>query len=172
MCIGVTTPLMRSGRSIVPAGRRSGAPEALPMTPPSETSTHHRIAGRRLRIGLYDNRANQILAKKVFAPGSDVTIGKAPDDGFVLPTWSGSSLRLISAGQFLHLEAGMRLHMCHDDGEDRVVGEFDDLVALGLTPPIQITVSKLNIRIRDGLTIFAKYLTEDEPDWPESGPWA
>jgi hypothetical protein len=62
--------------------------------------------------------------------------------------------------------------MCHDDGEDRVVGEFDDLVARGLTPPIPITVSKLNIRIRDALTVFAKYLTDDEVDWPESGAWA
>ena len=62
--------------------------------------------------------------------------------------------------------------MCHDDGEDRVVGEFDELIAQGLTLPIRIKVSKLNIRVRKGLSVFAKYLMADEPEWPESSDWS
>lgn len=137
-----------------------------------QMSIHQRIAGRRLRVGLYHDRTNQVVAKRVFAPGSDVTIGNGPDDGLTVPVWTNAPLRLISDGHFLHFGAGMRLHMCHDEGEHRVVGELQELIALGLTSPIRITVSKVNIRIQDGFTVFVKYLTKDEPDWPDSGAWS
>jgi hypothetical protein len=56
----------------------------------------------------------------------------------------------------------MRLHMCHDDGEDRVMGTFEELSAGGVTFPLRLTVSKLNIKVREGVTVLAKYLADGE----------
>ena len=56
----------------------------------------------------------------------------------------------------------MRLHICHDHGEDRVVGTFEELSASGMTFPLRLTVSKLNIKVREGISVFAKYVVDGE----------
>lgn len=127
-----------------------------------------RIATRRLRVAVFDNDAGAVVAKAILDAGADVTIGGDSAARLVVPGWSGPMLVLIAQGHLLHVGPGMRLHMCHDDGEDRVVGEFDELIAQGLSFPIAVSVSKLNIRVRKGLSVFAKYLADDEPDWPAS----
>ena len=139
---------------------------------PSVPLVHVRIAGRRLRVGIFDSRAVRIVAKRIFEPGDDVTIGGDARSAIVLPGWSDGPLLLIAEGHLLHLAPGMRLHMCHDGGVDRVVGEYEELLASGLVLPIPITVAMLNIRVRDGLSLFARYLAEDEPLWPTSSDWS
>jgi hypothetical protein len=135
------------------------------------SSIHSRIAGRRLRVGVFNSREQKIIAKRLFESGADVRIGADATEGLVVPGWTGETLLLISRGHLLHLGPGMRLHMCHDEGEDRVIGEFDELVASGVVSPIPINVSKLNIRVREGISVFATYLTDDQPPWPDSGDW-
>ena len=67
---------------------------------------------------------------------------------------------------FLHLASGMRMHVCHDDGEDRVPsaamsidGEdtFEELSARGMTFPLRLEVSKLDIRVRPGVSALGHY---------------
>jgi hypothetical protein len=50
--------------------------------------------------------------------------------------------------------------MCHDRGEDRIQGTFEDLVDAGIAFPLRVTVSKLNIRIREGIAVFAHYVPD------------
>ena len=125
-----------------------------------------RIAGRRLRAVAFNYHQNTIVAQTIVPFGEDLTVGRDATARLLVPNWSGPTLVLLSKDQRLYIARGMRVHMCHDDGEDRIVGEFDELVASGLAPPLLVTVSKLNIRVRDGLSVFAKYLRDDEPDWP------
>lgn len=150
----------------------AGIREANEAVTPSLPSIHERIAGRRLRVGVFDSRAKLIVAKRIFDHGEDVTIGGDAGAALVVPGWSDGPLLLIAEGQLLHLAPGMRLHMCHDGGVDRVVGEYEELRASGIALPIPITVAMVNIRIRDGLSLFARYLAEDEPMWPESSDWS
>ena len=107
----------------------------------------------------------------MFEPGEEVTVGGDARAALVLPGWSDAPLLLIAEGHLLHLAPGMRLHMCHDGGVDRVVGEYEELRARGMVLPMPITVAMLNIRVRDGLSLFVRYLADDEPLWPESSDW-
>lgn len=111
---------------------------------------------------MYVAEENRIVTERIFVAGSDVTLGRDADAGLVVSGWSGPPLRLISEGVLLHLEPGMRLHMCHDRGEDRVQGTFEELIARGVVFPLRVTVSKLNIRVREGTSVFAKYLADGE----------
>jgi hypothetical protein len=60
----------------------------------------------------------------------------------------------------------MRINMCGDQGEDRIVGTYEELLAGGVSLPISIALRRMNIRVTQGLSIFAKYL----PDSAESEP--
>jgi hypothetical protein len=62
----------------------------------------------------------------------------------------------------------MRLHMCHDEGADRVQGTFEELSAPGMTFPSRITVSKLNITVRKGVAVFAPYIPEGQAERVEN----
>lgn len=119
-----------------------------------------RLAGRSIRVTI--TYASEVVARATFAPGSDLTIGREATAALAIPEWSGEDLMLLSAGHLLHLRPGMRLHMCHDDGEDRVKGTFEELVAAGFSFPMRITVSKLNIRLNERTSIYALYLAEGE----------
>lgn len=99
--------------------------------------------------------AASIVVERTFDAGADISLG-GEAAGLVVPGWTGPTVLLMTGGNLLHLEPGMRLHMCHDNGEDRVVGTFEELAAKGITSPIQITVSKLNIRVR--ISVFTHYL--------------
>jgi hypothetical protein len=118
------------------------------------------LARLPLHAAVYSNAAGGLIAERVFDPGSDVTIGTGPTDGLIVSAWVGPSLLLISRGILLHLQSGMRLNMCHDSGEDRVQGTFDELIAAGMTMPIRINVSRLNIALGNGMSVFAKYVSD------------
>jgi hypothetical protein len=118
-------------------------------------SVHDRIAGRRLRVGVYVAKENSLVVERTFDAGADVTVGADESAALVVPGWVGPSLCVFSKGVNLHLGPGMRLHLCHDEGEDRVHGTFEELTDAGFTFPLRLTVSKLNIRVRDGVAVFA-----------------
>jgi hypothetical protein len=122
------------------------------------------MARRRLRVGVCRRvgETASIVAERIFEAGEDITLGGDATAGLAVPGWTGPSVLLIEGGDVLELEPGMRLHMCHDHGEDRVEGTFEELVAMGVSLPIRINVSKLNIRVRDDISVFAYYLPEED----------
>ena len=117
----------------------------------------------RLRVGVSQDAV--LVIEKVFDAGTDVTIGGDASAALLVTPWSGPTLLLISAKDLLlHLQPGMRLIMCNDDGSERVEGEFEEFVTKGMVPPLQITVrSRLNIRVRKGMSVFAHYLADEAP---------
>jgi hypothetical protein len=100
--------------------------------------TEDRLAGRRLRVGIYSAEERKVVVERTFDPGADVTVGA--DDGatLVVPGWVGPPLCIFSEGVNLHLGPGMHLHMCHDRGEDRIQGTFEDLVDAGIAFPLRL----------------------------------
>ena len=120
-------------------------------------------SSHRLRVGVSQDAV--LVTEKVFDAGADVTIGGDESAALVVAGWAGPTLLLIlGEDRLLHLQPGMRLIMCNDDGSERVDGEFEELVAKGMVPPLQITVrSRLNIRVRKGISVFAHYLSEETP---------
>jgi hypothetical protein len=118
------------------------------------------LGDRPFRVGVcvHSSADATMIEEQLFEPGDDVLIGMDANAKLVVPGWIGQSLLLISKGAFLHLEPGMRLHMCNEGGLDRVVGTFEDLVADGMVFPIRINVTMLNVRVRDGISVFVKYL--------------
>lgn len=119
-----------------------------------------RLAGRPIRVTITCN--SKVVARATFASGSDLTIGRGSTAVLAIPEWKGEDLMLVSAGHILHLQSGMRLHMCHDNGEDRVKGSFEELVTAGFTFPMPIPVSKVNVSINDNVSFYALYLAEGE----------
>lgn len=111
------------------------------------SASEDRLAGRRLRVGVYSAHDNRIVAERTFDAGADVTVGGDESASLVVPGWSGPPLCIFSNGVNLHLAPGMRLHMCHDAGEDRVRGTYEELSEAGMTFPLRVTVSKSNIRV-------------------------
>lgn len=138
----------------------SGNLEVMTRASPSED----RLAGRRLRVGVYSAQENRIVAERTFDAGADVTVGGDDSAPLVVPGWVGPPLCIFSNGVNLHLAPGMRLHMCHDEGEDRVQGTFEELTEAGMTFPLRVTVSKFNIRVREGFAVFAQYVPDASGD--------
>lgn len=118
----------------------------------------NRLEGRRIRVGVC--REATVIAEATLPSGADVTTGADATAALVLADWSGPNLVLISGGGLLHLGPGMRIHMCHDEGEDRVKASYEELVAQGVAQPIPITVSKLNITVDPRLSVFVQYMLE------------
>jgi hypothetical protein len=140
------------------------APAYTLLATDGESPKLDRVAGRRLKIGVcrYSSSEARIVAEGTFEPGENVTLGGDATAALVVPGWEGRPLRLVSEGLNLHLAPGMRLNMCHDGGEDHVIGTFEELSARGFRFPLRITVSRLNIGVRPGISVFAKYLGEGE----------
>jgi hypothetical protein len=66
-----------------------------------------------------------LVIEKVFDARRDVTIGGDASAGLLVTPWTGPTLLLISGDDLLlHLQPGMRLIMCNDDGSERLDGEF------------------------------------------------
>jgi hypothetical protein len=121
-----------------------------------EASKRARIMGRRFKVGVY-MRDRGIVTERILEPGADVSLGGDERATLVVPDWFDPP-QLVIEGTRLHLEPGMRVNMCHDQGEDHVVGTFEELTAAGLTFPLEIIVSKLNITVRPNISLFVKFL--------------
>ena len=117
-----------------------------------------------LRAAVYVNAENRIVDERTFPPGADVTIGADPNAGLVVPGWAGAAVLLISGGTLLNLSPGMRVNMCDDHGGERIVGTFDELFAAGVTMPIPLNRRRVNVRVREGVSVFTKYLAEGESE--------
>ncbi|MBX3188621.1 MAG: hypothetical protein KF819_16510 [Labilithrix sp.] len=135
-------------------GRRTAAAKQdLPM---NEVSTGP-YPNRRIRVGVYVAAYEAIVAEYVFAPGADVTLGADDTAALRVRGWSGASIRLIERGLLLHFSPGMRLIMCDEAGGRRVTGTFEELRDQGMLFPMTITVSRLNVRVRDGISVFIEF---------------
>jgi hypothetical protein len=139
----------------------------VPANLPSLASSD-RLASRRIRVGL--KFPNSSIADHVLAAGTDLIFGIGGPGVFAVPGWTGPDLCLISRGRWLALGAGMTLHMCHDDGEDRMQGSFEELSQAGVSFPLYINVSRLNIRVNELLSLLMEY-TPDQPtpEQPSTG---
>lgn len=125
---------------------------------------HDRIAGRRMRVGVFGSGVP--LFDGIFPSGSDLVAGRGEGATLVLPAWVGPNALVLERGHLLHMRPGMRVNMCHDGGVDRVMGTYEELEAQRMTLPIEVIVGGANIRIQAGLSLFVKYLSLEEPDWP------
>src|ERR1700691_1730045 len=90
------------------------------------------VADRRICVAVSSHREERIVAEGTFEPGSDISLGlSSPEATLAVPGWTGRDLLLLSDGVSLHLGPGMRVVMCHDNGEDRIEGTFEELSARG-----------------------------------------
>jgi len=119
-----------------------------------------RLAGRRMRIGLKFPDCS--IVEHVLASGTDLMFGVGGPGVFAVPGWTRPDLCLISRGRSLALGPGMTLHMCHDDGKDRMQGSFEELSQAGVSFPLYINVSRLNIHVNELLSLVMEYM----PDKP------
>jgi hypothetical protein len=120
---------------------------------------------RRLRVGVcrvFSDDHASIVAERTFAPGADVTLGGDTTCGLVVPEWVGPPILLISGDGLLHLAAGMRVNMCGEGGESRIVGTYEVLKSDGVPMPIPSLLRAMNITIAKGLSVFARYLGDQE----------
>ena len=116
-----------------------------------------------------DDRVTLVVGR-VFLPGEDVVIGSDPAASLSIPDWNAPPFLLITGNGGLYLAAGMRVNMCDARGSARLVGTFEELQAAGEAMPIEISMRGMNIRVRKGLSVFAKYLAPDEPEFPPEWP--
>jgi hypothetical protein len=65
-----------------------------------------RVAGRRLRVGVYVASEERIVIEKIFAPGADVTIGGDERATLLVPGWAGPPMFVFSDALNLHLGPG------------------------------------------------------------------
>lgn len=139
----------------------------VPASLPTPTSSD-RLTGRQIRVGL--KFPNTSIADHVLAAGSDLIFGVRAAGVFAVPGWTGSDLCLISRGRWLALGAGMTIHMCHDDGEDRMQGSFEELSQAGVSFPLYINVSRLNIRVNGLVSLLMEYTPDQPPpEQPSTG---
>jgi hypothetical protein len=118
-----------------------------------------KLANRRVHIAA--SVSGVTVGDRILGPGSGVSVGpQGSNTEIELPNWTQPPLVLISGGRdpSLRLQPGMRVNMCHDNGEGRLVGTFEELVGRNIAMPIPIRVSKLNIRIAQGVSVFVHYL--------------
>lgn len=113
--------------------------------------------GRRVRIGV--KIPNQPIVQHLLAPGADVVFGSGASVLFAVPGWLGPDLRLVSRGRWLALGPGMSLIACHETGEDRMEGAFEELQAAGVPFPLFVNVSRLNVRVKEGLAVLMDYVS-------------
>ncbi len=128
----------------------------------SNATSDDALARMRLQVSVCIRSKQTIVASKVFEPGSWVTLGRRANASLAFREWGGPDLLLISNGSLLHLEPGMRVDMCDDGGGGRVKGTFEELHEIGIETPIRVRVCKLNIGVRDGISVFARFLAEGE----------
>ena len=116
--------------------------------------------GTRLKVAVCraDVEHAPIVAEGTFEPGSDVVLGADTTCTLVVPEWEGPPIRLISGDGFLHLAEGMRVNMCGDGGASRIMGTYDELNAADPSLPIPILQRRLNVTVRKGVSVFAKYV--------------
>lgn len=118
-------------------------------------ATGDRLGGRQIRIGISIDKGP--FVDHILGPDADIVFGTGGPGVLAVPGWTGPDLRVISQGRWLTLGPGMRVIMCHETGEDRMEGEYEELVAGGVSFPVHINVSRLNVRVRQGVVMLMEY---------------
>ena len=119
---------------------------------------------KRLRVGVCvsSETTADVVVERTFFEGEEVWLGDDPHSTVPVPNWAGAPLLLISADGFLHLHEGMRVNMCGPSGVNRVVGTYAELKMQATPLPIPVLLRTMTISVRKGLSIFARYLRDDE----------
>jgi len=123
-----------------------------------------RLAGRRIRIGLKVH--SDAIVEQVLPPDANVVFGAGGPGVITVPGWTGPDLCVISQGRSLALGVGMSLIMCHETGEDRMEGSFEELSQAGVSFPLYINVSRLNIRVQKGVVMLMEYMAHTNASPP------
>lgn len=130
-----------------------------PMITPSgypNPSVGDRLAGRSIRIGLKVH--SEEIVEHLLPADANIIFGAGGPGVIPVPGWAGPDHCVISRGRWLALGPGMSVIMCHDSGEDRVDGTFEELSRAGLSFPHYINVSRLNIRVQNGVVMLMEYM--------------
>lgn len=127
----------------------------VPLNHPNSAAPD-RLAGRQIRIGVKVPTSE--IVEHLLAPDCDIIFGSGAPGVHAVPGWVGPDLCLIARGRWLALGPGMSLHMIHETGEDKVQGTFEELSQAGVTFPLYINVSRLNIRVNESLTMLMEYM--------------
>jgi hypothetical protein len=122
----------------------------------SSAGAADRLAGRLIRIGLSVKSGS--IVEHLLGPAADVVFGAGGLNVFAVEGWAGPDLRVLSGGRWLTLGPGMSVTMCHETGEDRMEGDFEELSGAGVAFPFFVNVSRLNIRVRPGLAMLVEYM--------------
>lgn len=122
----------------------------------ADADVYDRLAGRQMRVGIFAN--GSLFAEHLVAPGTDLILGAGAHGVTAVPRWTGIDVCLISKGRWLLLGPGMAVHMCHETGEERMQGSFEELSQAGVRFPFHINVSKLNISVRPGVVVLVHYV--------------
>jgi hypothetical protein len=115
----------------------------------------------RIRAGVYVQEEGAIVCEKKLAADVDIWIGREQDGAALsCAAWQGPPQLLISADGRLHLAPGMRVNMCGAAGEMRIVGTYEELALSGVTTPIPILGRRMNIRVRQGISVLTEHVTD------------
>ena len=117
--------------------------------------TNDRIAGRSIRALCFSG--NVLLLERTLPSGSDLILGHGPNATLRMPGWAAADITIISAGRLLWLGPHMRVTMCHDAGEDWLQGSYEELCAGGLLFPLEIRVSKINLKVSPGTGVIIEF---------------
>jgi hypothetical protein len=117
-----------------------------------------RLAGRSIRIGLKVH--SDAIVEQLLPPDANIVFGAGGADVVTVPGWTDPHLCLLSRGRWLALGPGMSLIMCHESGEDRMEGTFEELSQAGVSFPLYINVSRLNIRVQKGVVMLMEYMKD------------
>lgn len=117
-----------------------------------DPNTANRLLGRSIRVGVFVH--GQLVKEAVLPSGADVVLGGETSATVMVPGWHGAELSLVEKGEWIVLGSGMGIHACHDRGEDRIEATYEELVAAGVQFPMRMSVSRYNLRIRDGLRVL------------------
>jgi hypothetical protein len=113
----------------------------------------------RIRAGVYIRAEDAIVCERRLDAHADIRIGREEDGAeLYCAVWAGPPQLLFSADGMLRLAPGMRVNMCGLDGDMRVVGTYEELVASGLTMPIPILGRRMNVRVREGNTVLTEHV--------------
>ncbi|MFO0736431.1 MAG: hypothetical protein U0270_11140 [Labilithrix sp.] len=113
-----------------------------------------------MRAGVYVRADDAIVCERRLDACSDIRIGRDGDGAELsCAAWEGGPHLLFSGDGMLHLAPGMRVNMCGIDGDARIVGTYEELIE-GMTMPLPILGRRMNIRVREGISVFAQ-LVED-----------
>jgi hypothetical protein len=162
-----------------PANMALGGPEMPSVSDVSEaepTSTDRRegnvapsaeLHHRYLRVGVYDGMSNAMVADVTLPPASDVIVGSDARSTVPIPaSLHIAQVEIITAGRSLAFAGVKRINVIADDNSDHVIGTPEELFAQGWSSPVELRWARLNITVRDKLSVFMKHLplgvTEDE----------